>query len=968
MSPMPQVERSRWIGVGAVLLAGACGPARPATESVRGALSSAPLVGAELPVDDVVYTQETGQQTVPFIAGGGPGALLVWRNDPLPGFAVSPLSVNFARIDPEGNFLDPVPVTIGTPTDLADPAGPSAAWNGNQALVLWPVAILTSTGGTEVHGSRITEDGTVLDPGTATLPGGIVVEIGGSNEYVYNLSIVPFGDGFMVFWATINGSPFCNRVGADGSVSSTTGVPVALPADGIARSVEGEAAVKDGVLVIVGEAGGGLKVMKVDGNGAVLVPLSSAAGSTGTTIAPVEAIAWNGGDGAVLCWGEQSASGQPVTIYGRRMDANTTTWIDSAPFQLRAAGAKVSQIAALWDGTRYVCSWTDASARLVVQPVAASGTPLVGTNVGPATLSTTAVQSAQLAWAGSDYAVAMTRTIDARVDDNYGDNPDGVLLRMLGPDLQPLGTDAAPVTRQPNQQLTPRAAATPDGVYVAYSDDRRRGNLTMQGAYNLDSYGAFVTVSGGALTRTVTPLWATTSPAYNPCVSWNGSQLMLFYETAPDSAEFEQDYVQLASASGTTVGNRIGPLGVAVTGVDTLTLWNGQNLLVATVERDGGGNSLEFFRVSPAGTVLDPSTPMKDGPSVEMGELSMDTLQGVALGDKYLLVGDLSPLNSTGLASGDYDIDGLVVNADGTPAATKLVPIATGTAAQDVPSVATDGTSALVIWRDRGAAGSAIVAARVDATLARLDATDVVIAQASPPTTLGAPAVTWTGSAYAVVWTEGSGGTLAFDGCLLGADLHCVPGSQSSTSSGIADMLTTAVDGGVVGSGEVQAPALSWTTAGGVLSYLRLDTSPGVNVQRLFLRAVTLGAASDGGVAGSSGGGGKSANGGTAGAGGGGGSSAGSGGAGGAASGGSGGAAGGSGGASGAAGNGTANGGRGGASQAGGAGGSAADGGAGATMSGGGSGCGCAMGEGGPGSAFGALLVGGLVLSRRRRP
>ncbi len=780
MGPMLRAgDRVRWIAVAAALLAGACSPARPATETVHGALSSAPLVGAELPIDDVVYTQETGQQTSPFIAGGGPGALIVWKNDPLPGFAVSPLSINFARIDPQGNLLDPVPVTIGTPTDLADSSAPVAAWNGNQALVLWPVAILTSTGGTEVHGSRITKDGIVLDPGTATLPGGIVVEIGGINEYVYGLSIVPFGDGFMAFWSKIDGSAYCNRVGADGSVSSTTGVPVALPADGIARYVEGEAAVKDGVLVIVGEAGGGLKVMKVDGNGATLVPLSSAAGSTGTTLAPVEALAWNGSDGAFLCWGEESASGQPVTIYGRRMDANALTWSDSAPFQIRAAGASVSQLAALWDGTRYVCSWTDASARLVSQPVAQSGTPLVGTNVGPTTLSTTAVQSAQLAWTGSDYAVAMTRTIDARVDDNYGNNPDGVLLRMLGPDLKPLGTDAASVTRQPNQQSTPRAAATPNGVYVIYTDDRRRGILTMQGNYNQDVYGAFVTVSGGALTKTLTPLSVTAYPAYDPSVSWTGSQLMLFYATNPDSTT-AGDYVQLAGASGATVGSKIGPLGVYYTGAPAVTLWNGQNLLVATVVRDGGGEAISYFRVSPAGVLLDPSTGRSPGPQVELGSWVMTSLQGVALGDKYLLVGAQGPEISTGTGIGaNFDVVGLVVNADATPATTRVVPIATGPDVQDAPVAATDGTSALVVWRDRGAAASSIVAARVDATLARLDATDVVIAQASPPTTLGAPAVAWTGSAYAVVWTEGSGGTLTFDGCLLGADLHCVPGSQS---------------------------------------------------------------------------------------------------------------------------------------------------------------------------------------------
>src|SRR5689334_1806908 len=114
MGPMlREAERSRWMVVGAALLAGACGPARPATETVRGAVKSAPLVVAELPVDSVVYPQQTGQPMWPVIAGGGPGALIVWRNDPIPGLAASPLSINFARIDRQGTLVDPLPVTIG---------------------------------------------------------------------------------------------------------------------------------------------------------------------------------------------------------------------------------------------------------------------------------------------------------------------------------------------------------------------------------------------------------------------------------------------------------------------------------------------------------------------------------------------------------------------------------------------------------------------------------------------------------------------------------------------------------------------------------------------------------------------------------------------------------------------------------------------------------------------------------------
>ncbi len=275
-------------------------------------------------------------------------------------------------------------------------------------------------------------------------------------------------------------------------------------------------------------------------------------------------------------------------------------------------------------------------------------------------------------------------------------------------------------------------------------------------------------------------------------------------------------------------------------------VWNGQNFVVASLDTSGFGVIL--YRVSAAGVQLD-TQPVSVSASAKLSNL-----QGVAIGSSFVLIFQATPLDAFGTPTGEDNVQGLVVNADGTLLTAAPTAIASSAGAQDAPAVATDGTSALVVWRDRGTAGPDIASARISATLARLDAADAVIAQATAPDTLGPPTLAWTGTQYVAVWTRGSGGTVTFAGCSLGADRRCAPGSEASVPSDIA---TSTPDAGAAGKGgmdDVRAPMLVWTDAGGVLFYRRLDTAPHVNRERVFTRPILAGTAppaADGGVDGS---------------------------------------------------------------------------------------------------------------------
>ena len=238
------------------------------------------------------------------------------------------------------------------------------------------------------------------------------------------------------------------------------------------------AAVTGGVLVAVFEDPG-VKVMKVDATGAVLAPLSAGAG-TGRAFQVALA---SSGDGALLCWGQATAVGQPVSIVGRRVSA-AAEWIDAAPFEVRAAGGAVGQVGAVWNGSGYACTWTESGTRVraSLRAVAASGTPLSAAAIGPVALASAPVQSVQVVWTGSRYLAALSRTVYDQVGgESLMDRPDGVLVRALGADLQPLGTDASVVTTQPNEQPLYRAVGAPAAAYVAWQDDRQRSNPDIYG-------------------------------------------------------------------------------------------------------------------------------------------------------------------------------------------------------------------------------------------------------------------------------------------------------------------------------------------------------------------------------------------------------------------------------------------------------------------------------------------------------
>jgi hypothetical protein len=816
-------------------LAAACARRADPPARVTSAVTLAPFIGPESAIDSPVYGDREGDQRSPFIAPGGPGALIAWQDESNGQGNVSDERVFAARVDAAGAPLDRMPLPVAplrtSPVAVETPA---AAWNGDVALVTW----LEYTGdGAEVHAARIGRDGARMDLG------GIDVALGPTTRT--SLHVLPADGGFVVTWLEPFTTARIARVGADGTVTPKGGAAISLP-DSLKGTILADAArVDGGYLLLFGEVS--LEVMKVDAAGNVLAPLGPR-GDNGASPGAFFSLTSNGAT-ALALWSESSTvnADPPWTVYGRRVSA-AGAWIDAAPFVVRSAGpAQAGLVGAVWTGTSFLCYWNEYKTRvtLSMRRFGADGVAMDATPIVPTSLAGVPLGSTQLAWTGTHPVVAMVGVRDIiEGGSSQQDWPDGIRTRALDANLQPVGADAVLVSTAPNAQIAPRAIASPGAAQVVWQDDRNNSDRTIYGWENWDVYGARVAVVDGKLTQAVAPLIATSGIDRLPGVGWDGTQ---FAVTAlvGDGAHAAVGTLVVVPAAGGPPGPSVA-LASPVSG--SSLIWNGTNYLLV---RDGSPASA--WRMTPAGTILDATARPIYAP-VPPGYIDTESsdYSGVAMGGAWLIVFEGAIIDQPFGKPEVDQIEGVVIAADGTKSAP--VVLSTGPTARVTPAIATDGTGALVVWIDAGTADGGVgttrvMGARFDGAFARRDAAEIAIAEAAPGDILGEPTVAWTGAAYVALWTRTTGSAVSLVSCLLGADLHCQPGTQTSTTTGAAATVPRAADVGPVAVDNhvsvqgISDTSLLWTDAGGVLFYRRHDTTVNVDRDRVFARPVIVGAA-----------------------------------------------------------------------------------------------------------------------------
>ncbi len=125
----------------------------------------------------------TGNQSFAGVAWGGENYLVVWQD-----FRDGDWAIYGARVDPEGNVLDPEGFFVAGVSEWT--RYPAVASDGTGFFVVWSLVDMTTLD--DIYGARVTQDGEVLDPG------GILISATPSPDYL--ASIAYNGSIYLVVW------------------------------------------------------------------------------------------------------------------------------------------------------------------------------------------------------------------------------------------------------------------------------------------------------------------------------------------------------------------------------------------------------------------------------------------------------------------------------------------------------------------------------------------------------------------------------------------------------------------------------------------------------------------------------------------------------------------------------------------------------------------------------------------------
>ncbi|MBN1208055.1 MAG: tandem-95 repeat protein, partial [Myxococcaceae bacterium] len=256
---------------------------------------------------------------------------------------------------------------------------------------------------------------------------------------------------------------------------------------------------------------------------------------------------------------------------------------------------------------------------------------------------------------------------------------------MLAPTVSPeFGLDTPVTDPGGGSQTAPAVASSGTDYLVVWTDDR---------GGDMDIYGARVSQAGAVLDSTGIPIARALNSQQNPAVAFDGTNYFVVWSDG----------------------------------------------------RRGSGVDLYGARVSPAGSVLDPTGRVVANSTVFT--LMMDFPAIAFDGTNYLIIWE----ERLGFSAAS-NLMGTRVSPTGAPVGSAFV-VSNATGNQGAPALAFDGTNYLAVWQDDRSSGqNDIYASRISPAGTVLDVSGIVVS--STPQTQINPTVAFNGTSYLVVWED----------------------------------------------------------------------------------------------------------------------------------------------------------------------------------------------------------------------
>jgi hypothetical protein len=622
-----------------------------------------------------------------------------------------------SRFSEAGERLAPTALPLGLGTE------PDVSFDGTNFLVV-------ALGDGRIVATRVSPEGVVLDTSS------IVV----ADDGLQNSVAVAFdGTNYFVVWTTfdihgLTGDVFGRHVTPAGTVVEPADLTISATGfvqTGVALAFNGEQH-----LVVWNENLSGnwqVRGTLVDPAGTPSnpegVPISD---GTGAEFSPTVT---DVGDEFFVAWSD--GRGPSFDIYGTRVD-ETGAVTDPAGIRITTATGSEEVPAVSSDGSSVLVTWTPnrlgsvAPRFTLVDPSGTvldpAGRALPGTGIATG-----------LAFDGTNYFVA-------------GDK--GTRLSSTGTVLDPAGLALGTLA---NEQFTPDSSFDGTNTFVVWDDTR----------FFLDVdhrvFGARVGPNGERLDGSGIAISTNAGPAaarsdIDPAVAFDGTNhLVVWLEWSPTvrllrGARVSRDGVVLNRFTINSEGAR--EPAVAFGGGTFLVTW--------VVDLPGAQSAVRAARVTPAGTVLDPSGVQLRAPAPD----ERVSAPAVVHGDDEFLVAwsDQRAGNST------TDLYGARISAAGVVANPGGTLISGAPQAQNTPDVAWQDGTYLVVWEDErdGAGLVDIYGARLDGDGNLLDADGIPLARGT--TDQGRPSVAASGD-FLVAWHDRPGdGTSGVHGSRVDTD------------------------------------------------------------------------------------------------------------------------------------------------------------------------------------------------------
>jgi len=434
------------------------------------------------------------------------------------------------------------------------------------------------------------------------------------------------------------------------------------------------------------------------------------------------------GTNFLVVWENLGIASYFTDIYGARVTPQGVV-LDPSGFVISQADCDQFFPALAFDGTNFLVVWEDQ--RDDCDIYGARVTP-AGTVLDPSGFVVSQARDSQcspaVAFDGANFLVTWG---DFRSGNYYFD--------IYGARVTPQGTVLDPaglaISRADDNQRFPALAFDGTNFFVVWEDHRT----------DSDIYGARVTPAGTVLDPSGILVSRADYSRYSPALAFDGANFLVAWHDYRSGCE-------VYGARVTPAGTVLDPSGILISRATGTKMFpalgfGGSNSLVVWEDTRGGSDSTNIYgaRVAPAGTVLDTAGIMISQAADRQCSpaLAFDGGNFLAVWEDYVGASDY------------HEIYGARV----TPAGTVLDPsgfvISHAASWQQSPALAFDGANFLVVWEDQRNIPSDIYGARVTPQGTVLDPSGFAIAQGA--NTQAFPAVGFDGTNFLVVWADYSG-------------------------------------------------------------------------------------------------------------------------------------------------------------------------------------------------------------------